>query len=124
MSNQRRALVIDDDASIVEVLETMLQLRGFAVDVVTDGIHALEPAHDYDVVLLDMKMPVFDGERLVDYWLLTRPELLQRVILLTGFAKYSQERTLPIFATLVKPFEVGLLGELIDQCILPTPRLS
>jgi len=35
----------------------MLQLRGFEVDVT-------EPARDYDVILLDLKMPVFDGERL------------------------------------------------------------
>ena len=99
MSSSGRALIVDDDADIAEVLATLLQARGFVVDVVDDGIHAIEPACDYDVVLLDLKMPVFDGERLADYWLATRPELLEKVIVLSGYSRFTRGRQLPTFAT-------------------------
>ena len=116
MSSSGRALIVDDDADIAEVLATLLQARGFVVDVVDDGIHAIEPACDYDVVLLDLKMPVFDGERLADYWLATRPELLEKVIVLSGYSRFTRGRQLPTFATVTKPFDIDLITKLIDDC--------
>jgi len=116
VKENRRALVIDDDPDIAEVLTTLLEVRGFEVDVVNDGIHALEPKFDYDVVLLDLKMPVFDGERLSDYWLTTRPELLDKVIVLSGYSKFTRGRELPTFASVTKPFDFDLISELIDEC--------
>ena len=116
MKKSRRALVIDDDPDITEVLTALLEIRGYEVDVVADGIHALEPKFDYDVVLLDMKMPVFDGERLADYWLTTRPELLDKVIILSGYSRFTRGRELPTFATVTKPFDLESIAQLIDEC--------
>ena len=113
---------MDDDPHIAEVLTTLLELRGFAVDVVDDGIHAVEPPYDYDVVLLDLKMPVFDGERLADYWLATRPELLKRVIILSGYSSFTHGRTLPTFATVTKPFDIEAITQLIDDCVSKSNR--
>jgi CheY-like chemotaxis protein len=117
----RRALVVDDDAHIAEVLESLLEFRGFEVDVVSDGIHAIEPEAPYDVILLDMKMPVFDGERLVDYWTLTQPELLKRVIVLSAYSAFTRGRKLPVFATVIKPFEMGGLERVIEDCAGQSP---
>lgn len=117
MNEPLLALVVDDDPAIAEVLTTILKLRGFEVDVYDDGIHAIEPQRDYDVVLLDLKMPVFDGERLADYWLATRPELLQRVIVLSGYSRFTRGRDLPTFATITKPFELHEMLALIDRCV-------
>jgi len=114
----RRALIVDDDPDIAEVLGTLLDLRGFEVDVVHDGIYAIEPRLDYDVVLLDLKMPVFDGERLVDYWLATRPQLLDRVIVLSGYSGLTSGRKLKTFATVTKPFDLVLIARLIDDCVM------
>jgi DNA-binding response OmpR family regulator len=117
VSEQGRALIIDDDADIAELLTILLECRGFAVDVVDDGIHALDPASDYDVILLDMKMPVFDGERLTDYWLATRPELLRKVIVLSGYSRYTRGRQLPTFAAVTKPFDLEEISAAIDACV-------
>ena len=59
--NARTALVIDDDCHIVELLTVLLESRGFTVDVLRDGIEAVELQRDYAVILLDLNMPVFDG---------------------------------------------------------------
>jgi DNA-binding response OmpR family regulator len=63
-----RALVVEDDAKECEWLAGYLRLTGFEVDTAADGLHAMVhlAKHDRpDIVLLDMKMPRFDGSKTV-----------------------------------------------------------
>jgi carbon storage regulator CsrA len=67
-SNSRRALVVEDDANERELLAGYLRLSGFEVDTAMDGLQAmvhLSKDDRPDVVLLDMKMPRFDGPKTV-----------------------------------------------------------
>jgi CheY-like chemotaxis protein len=60
----QRALVVEDDANERELLAGYLRLSGFEVDTAMDGLQAMVQLskHDRpDVVLLDMRMPRFDG---------------------------------------------------------------
>ena len=113
----KTALIIDDDGDIREVLQVMLESAGFQVEVMTDGIDALELEKRYQVILLDLKMPVFGGESLTDYWQLTDPDVLSRVIVLSGFSRMTAGRELPTFATLAKPFAYRDLLRLVDDCV-------
>lgn len=64
----RRALIVEDDASESEMLAGYLRLSGFEVVTALDGMQAmvqLARHHRPDVVLLDMKMPRFDGSKTV-----------------------------------------------------------
>jgi CheY-like chemotaxis protein len=117
MSTVKTALIIDDEADIREVLTMMLESGGFQVDVLPDGIDALELKKWYDVILLDLKMPVFDGQRLTDYWQLTDPDVLRRVIVLSGYDRLSRDRELPTFARLAKPFDFKTVMKVVDDCI-------
>ena len=56
-------LVVDDDREIRETLATILDEEGFAVRQASNGLEALEEmaAHEPDVVLLDLLMPVMNG---------------------------------------------------------------
>lgn len=58
-----RVLVAEDDRSVRESLEMALQVEGYEVEAVTNGADALEAfaAHEPDVILLDIMMPVLDG---------------------------------------------------------------
>jgi DNA-binding response OmpR family regulator len=113
----KRALVIDDDDHIRELLETLLETAGFAVDLMRDGIDAVDlKEHDYAVILLDMKMPIFDGARLTDYWKLTNPSVLRRVILLSGYSRLSSDRDFGTFAVIAKPFDYRQLLTTVDAC--------
>lgn len=118
---QRAALVIDDDPFIGELLQALLETQGYAVEIVTDGIDAIELKRDYDVILLDLKMPIFDGERLAAYWMLTKPDVLKRVIVLSGYSRFTQGRKLPAFAVLEKPFEYDALLRAVQACAAQTP---
>ncbi len=58
-----RVLVVDDDASLAEMLTIVLRQEGFDGRVVTRGDHAMDAFREYrpDVVLLDLMLPGKDG---------------------------------------------------------------
>jgi two-component system, OmpR family, response regulator MtrA len=63
LATKGRILVVDDDASLAEMLTIVLRQEGFDGRVVTRGDLAMEAFHDYrpDVVLLDLMLPGKDG---------------------------------------------------------------
>lgn len=79
-------LVADDEPVLREILQAMLGALACEVDVVEDGAAAVAraTARDYDVVLLDMHMPVMDGVSAAREIRTRRPA--QRLIALTANA--------------------------------------
>jgi DNA-binding response OmpR family regulator len=60
---QRRALIVDDEEKIVEILSRYLSDEGFAVTGVFDGALAVSTAlaGSFDVILLDLNLPTMSG---------------------------------------------------------------
>lgn len=58
-----KILIVEDEALLAEGLRTLLELRGFEVEVVTDGENGAEYAETgvYDLLILDVMMPGLDG---------------------------------------------------------------
>ncbi len=58
-----RILVVDDDVRNVKLLETLLQIEGYATVSAANGHHCLELAASEapDLILLDVMMPELDG---------------------------------------------------------------
>lgn len=58
-----RALIVDDEANIRELVGVYLRTAGFTVDEAADGGEALKLVGrgDYDVVMLDIMLPGIDG---------------------------------------------------------------
>jgi DNA-binding response OmpR family regulator len=58
-----RALVVDDEPSLVRAVAGYLRREGYTVDTAGDGEAALAAAHAYppDVVVLDLMLPGIDG---------------------------------------------------------------
>lgn len=56
-------LLVEDDSSIGEMVESYLTMEGFQVVLAKDGEEALErfAERDYDLVLLDMMLPKISG---------------------------------------------------------------
>jgi DNA-binding response OmpR family regulator len=59
----RKALVVEDDPDIVELLVHYLRAEGFAVDALGDGKKALDRLRieSYDLLVLDLQLPGLDG---------------------------------------------------------------
>ncbi|HSJ84651.1 MAG TPA: response regulator transcription factor [Acidimicrobiia bacterium] len=58
-----RVLVVEDDRSLVRALANNLKVRGYKVDVATDGVTAVKRAADKrpDLVIVDLGLPELDG---------------------------------------------------------------
>jgi two-component system, NtrC family, response regulator HydG len=59
----RSVLVVDDEVDACENLRDILVDLGYRVGVARNGLEAIQELHraDYDIVLLDLKMPGMDG---------------------------------------------------------------
>ena len=81
----QRVLVVDDEAPLLMTLVANLELEGLDVREARSGEQALEliRAHDFDVVLSDIRMPGMSGVDLCKEIRKVRPEL--PVILMTAF---------------------------------------
>jgi two-component system OmpR family response regulator len=62
-STSSRILVVDDEASIVDSVSTILRYEGFEVDVASSGRAALQKAQEtaFDLIVLDVMLPDLDG---------------------------------------------------------------
>jgi len=81
-----KILVVDDEASIREMLQKGLSQMGkFNVETAQNGAEAIEKIEKeiYDLVLTDLKMPEMDGLELLKNIKGTRPEVM--VILMTAY---------------------------------------
>src|SRR5579883_1860699 len=80
-----RILIIDDEASIRESLETLLSLEGYAVETAPDGEAGLDQIDrfGYDLVLLDFALPGKNGLEVLQLIRERNPDL--PVIMITAY---------------------------------------
>jgi CheY-like chemotaxis protein len=112
-------LLADDEADVVMVTKTRIELSGYRVVTASNGVDALERARQLkpDLILLDLKMPKLDGYQVCKE-LKTDPEL-QRIPVLLFSASSVYAATLESQCILLgaegylrKPFDVA---ELLDK---------
>src|SRR5699024_8895875 len=62
-------LIVEDELSIVTLLKYNLEQAGFIVDTSFDGEDAIKKiiSNNYDVVILDIMLPKFDGLQVCQY---------------------------------------------------------
>lgn len=104
-----RILVVDDEASIRDLLAKTLALAEYDVDVAPDGRSALERMrlYSYDLLIADLKMPGMDGLTVIREAKRFNADL--RVIIITGFSTESsaiEAVNLGVAGYLTKPFRV------------------
>jgi len=104
-----RVLVVDDEASIRDLLSKTLALAEYDVDAAPDGRSALERMrlYPYDLLIADLKMPGMDGLAVIREAKRYKPDL--PVIIITGFSTESsaiEAVNLGVAGYLTKPFRV------------------
>ncbi len=116
----RSVLLIDDQADLVQVVETILESRGFSVDCALnakDGL-ALASASKYSIVLTDLGMPDLSGWEVSQQVHALQPKT--PVVLMTGWAAEIDSERLAenhVAALLAKPFHGEQLLAVIDKLL-------
>jgi excisionase family DNA binding protein len=105
-----RVLVVDDEASIRDLLEKTLTMSDYQVDTAPDGRSALERMrmYSYDLLISDLKMPGMDGLAVIREARRLKADL--PVIVITGFSSESsaiEALNLGVASYLTKPFRVS-----------------
>lgn len=125
--NNKRALIIDDEPDIRELLEITLgrmQITTDAAASVAQAKHFLGQQH-YDLCLTDMRLPDGSGQELVEYIQQHLPQLPVAVITAHGSLDTAIESMKAgAFDFISKPVDLGTLRRLVNTAIesstLPT----
>ena len=86
---KEKVLLVDDEDEFVETLAERMRTRGMEVSTSNSGANALQlvDEEDFDVVVLDLKMPGIDGLEALKRIKHRRPDI--QVVLLTGYASVA-----------------------------------
>lgn len=118
MTKKVSVLIVDDQADMLETLIDILEARGFEVASASDGFKALNMAEkeDFDVVLMDVKMPGINGVETFKRIKRIRPEA--KVIMMSAYAVEDLVREAlreGAIAMLGKPLDVDALIRIIEK---------
>jgi EAL domain-containing protein (putative c-di-GMP-specific phosphodiesterase class I) len=115
-SSTRHVLVADDEPAIVEMIRAILEDAGFRVVTAANGSEALRLVEqaEPEVVLLDMNMPVLDGEGFIAA-VRERGLGVPIVIMTAGSSAQRWAAQLGADAYLSKPFELASLVDVTNR---------
>jgi DNA-binding NtrC family response regulator len=113
-------LFVDDDRTILSLVEEYLTALDYRISAVDSGLKALEliKEKDFDVVFTDFKMPDIDGLELLAVIKEYRPAT--EVIMVTGHGTMEsaiQAMKFGSYDYIQKPFKLDVLRILIDKII-------
>jgi CheY-like chemotaxis protein len=118
-----RILVVDDEPGVRALLDKVLTQIGYVVDTISDAgivMDKLNTGARYDTILLDIRMPGMSGTELYAHIIEKMPVLKGKIIIVTGdvmgpdIKDFLAKNNLPY---LVKPFDIKLLKEKINEII-------
>ena len=108
-----KALVIDDEKNILNILQTLLVKLNFKVKLAHDGgkgIELFEDGHDFDLVITDIRMPRVDGNQVAKHIRCSgKPDT--PIVAISG---YGKEIVKGIFDfSITKPFRLQTIIDVI-----------
>lgn len=121
MSGQGKVLVVDDDASLVKMLNVRLWAEGYETELAVNGTTAIALAetHHPDVILLDIAMPGVTGVDVIEQLQDSGDSKDIPVIIMTAYPHMiDMVKSYPaVKECLVKPFDLPKLVARIKEII-------
>jgi CheY-like chemotaxis protein len=113
-----RVLCADDDEAVRMLCVTTLERSGYVVDVAANGREALDRIEQrrYSAILLDLGLSHLHGTTLLSLLRQHRPEVLDRVIVITGASDAGLIGTEGVRLVVKKPFDRLQLLEAVHDC--------
>ncbi len=115
-----RILVADDELSMREFLEILLQKEGYAVETVKNGEEAIERIKnsEYDLIVCDVMMPKGNGMEVLKSSKKVNP--LTPVIMITAFASTEsavEAMKMGAYDYITKPFQVDEIKLIVSKAL-------
>ena len=119
MSDAPLLMVVDDDPSVLLLVDVLAEKMGFRVKAVSNGLHALEHLRDGlrpDVILLDIMMERIDGLTFMNH-LREMPDLEHTPVIAmsTGAVLERYGDQLQVSGTLLKPITAPTLSQALAK---------
>jgi CheY-like chemotaxis protein len=127
---QMRVLLVDDEDAIREMLDLLLQRRGFLVVTARDGNEAVRfyKEQEFDLVITDLIMPGKEGiETILEMRAMKRPI---RIIAISGGGRVDQSMYLHLAKSVgadrvvSKPFLPADFLKIVDEILAAPARIS
>ncbi|MFC2000719.1 response regulator, partial [Chloroflexota bacterium] len=118
-----KILVVDDEPIVQQFLSEMLSKEGHEVEVIDNGDDALEKlgSEDFDVILLDIKLPGKNGIEIYKHIRKTAKSLVRKVVFISGDVM-NKDTTFFLSRNkasyISKPFDVEQLKNIIDRVLI------
>ena len=115
-----RALIVEDDGAILNLVKIVLEREGFVVEGVKSGAAAIALLADvaYDLLIVDLMMPGIGGEEVLGHLEITQPQSLRRVVVTTASpGRMNCEFLQRICRLLAKPFDIDELVLIARECM-------
>ena len=115
-----RVLLVDDQDCVLRAAALLLEMEGHSTVCVLSGVEARRQieAHDFDVVVTDIRMSPVDGLQLIQSTHASKPDL--PVIVITAYSSevsVAKARELGACDYLKKPFKAEQLLSAIERAV-------
>lgn len=117
-----RALIVEDDGAILNLVRIVLQREHFTVEGVKSAAEAIDLLGTvaYDLLIVDLMLPEIGGEELLGFLEETQPQHLRRVVVTTASpARMSCDFLQRVCRLLAKPFDIDELVLIAKECAQP-----
>ena len=111
-----KVLIVDDDATGVETLSNVLEIKGYKVEAAYGGMEALEKVKriNFDFILLDLKLPDINGVEIFRKIKKVKDQV--KVVIITAYSLphlIQEARKEGALAILTKPLNIDELLSLL-----------
>jgi PAS domain S-box-containing protein len=117
-----RVLVVDDEALILETIQSALEVMGLEVVTAADGLEALvcfgQENEFLSLVIMDLTMPRMDGREAFEHMREMNPRV--PIILSSGYMEQDSLQSLSAAAPegfIQKPYQMGVLEEMLHRLL-------
>ncbi|MFQ6110233.1 MAG: response regulator [Candidatus Aminicenantales bacterium] len=118
MEEKARVLLVDDNISLCKTMSFILKRKGHLVSIASNGVEAIRKVkkNPFDIIFIDIKMPLLDGVETYRRIKEIRPEAL--VIMMTAYVGDSliqQALKEGVHNIIYKPLDIETVLSLIEQ---------
>ena len=120
LNSRYRILMVDDEREICRVISTVLKKEGYRINKAYNGGQAIKKIKEknYNLIILDYKLPDINGIRVVEEVRPTNPTL--KVIMISAYGNpltKSMAKNLGVYRFLEKPFDLNRLVKVVKDAL-------